>query len=336
MRPMFDVAKRASAKVMQRLVFAEGDHPYVLQCAQQLVAEKIARPILVGRQATITRMLPHLGLRMRHETDFDVFDPEADPRMAAMAEEYHRLVERRGVSPSHAQRVVRNGSTVAAGLLLRRGDADAMICGAVGRYLTHLRHVSEVVGKEGGARGFAALSAMILPTGPLFIADTYVSYDPSAEQLAEITLLAAEEVRRFGLEPKVALLSHSNFGNEDTPSAVKMREVLSLLNVWQPSLEVDGEMHADAALSPFIREEIFPNSRLKGAANLLIAPGLDAANIAFNLLKVVSGSVAVGPILLGAAKPVHIVTPSVTVRGLLNMAAIAIVNAVRNAESRSG
>jgi malate dehydrogenase (oxaloacetate-decarboxylating)(NADP+) len=218
---------------------------------------------------------------------------------------------------------------VIAGLLLRRGDADAMICGAVGRYLTQLRHVSQVVGKQKGVRGFAALSAMILPTGPLFMADTYVYYDPDAEQLAEITQLAAAEVRRFGLEPKVALLSHSNFGNEDTPSARKMREVLGLLNVWQPTLEVEGEMHADAALSPFIRDEIFPNSRLKGAANLLIAPGLDAANIAFNLLKVTSGGVAVGPILLGAASPVHIVTPSVTVRGLLNMAAIAIVDAAR-------
>ena len=329
MRPMFDAAKRASAVTMQRLVFAEGDHPYVLQCAQQVITEKIARPILVGRRETITRMLPHLGLRIRPEKDFDLFDPETDPRLPQMADEYYQLVERRGVSPSHARRVVRNGSTVIAGLLLRRGDADAMICGTVGRYLTQLRHVSEVIGKEKGVRGFAALSAMILPTGPLFIADTYVSYDPGPEQLAEITLLAADEVRRFGIEPKIALLSHSNFGNENTPSAAKMREVLATLNTWQPDLEVEGEMHADAALSPFIREEIFPHSRLKGAANLLIAPSLDAANIAFNLLKVVSGSVAIGPILLGAAKPVHIVTASITVRGLLNMAAIAIVDAAR-------
>ena len=336
MRPMFDTAKRASAVTMKRLVFAEGDHPYVLQCAQQVIAEKIARPILVGRRETITRMLPHLGLRIRPEKDFDLFDPDTDPRTAAMADEYYRLVERRGVSPSHARRVVRNGSTVIAALLLRRGDADAMICGAVGRYLTQLRHVSEVIGKEGGVRGFAALSAMILPTGPLFIADTYVSYDPDAERLAEITQLAAEEVRRFGIEPKVALLSHSNFGNENTPSAAKMRDVLATLKTWQPDLEVEGEMHADAALSPFIREEIFPNSRLKGPANLLIAPGLDAANIAFNLLKVVSGSVAIGPILLGAAKPVHIVTASVTVRGLLNMAAIAMVDAARNGTPAAG
>jgi malate dehydrogenase (oxaloacetate-decarboxylating)(NADP+) len=214
---------------------------------------------------------------------------------------------------------------------VRSGAADAMICGAVGRYHTHLRHVAEVIGKLDSVHGFAALSALILPSGPLFIADTYVSYDPKPEQLAEIAQLAAEQVRRFGLDPKVALVSHSNFGSEDTRSARKMRQVLALLRQMAPALEVEGEMHADAALSPFIREEIFPNSRLKGAANLLIMPSLDAANIAFNTLKVVSGSVAVSPILLGAALPVHIVTPSVTVRGLLNMSAIAVVDAARRA-----
>ncbi len=329
MRPVFDAAKRASKDSRKRLVFAEGDHPYVLQCAQQLVTEQIARPILVGNGPSIKRTMTHLGLRIRAGQDFDILDPETDTRIPELADEYHRLVERRGVSPSHARRVVRNGSTVLAGLLLSRGEADAMICGAVGRYLTHLRHVSQVVGKLPGVRGFSALSAIILPTGPLFITDTYVTYDPKPEQLAETTLLAAEEVRRFGIEPKVALVSHSNFGTEDTDTARKMREVLAILRDWAPNLEVDGEMHADAALSTFIRDEIFPNSRLKGAANLLVMPGLDAANIAFNLLKVVSGAVAVGPILLGAAKPVHIVTPSVTVRGLLNVSALAVVDTAR-------
>jgi malate dehydrogenase (oxaloacetate-decarboxylating)(NADP+) len=332
MRPVFDAARRASRETPKRLVFAEGEHPYVLQCAQQVVSERLARPILVGSTESIQRQLSHLGLRMRPGREFDVFDTETDKRMGALAQEYHQLVERKGVSPSHALRVVRNGSTVIAGLLLRRGDADAMICGAVGRYQTQLRHVSQVVGQLGGVRGFAALSAMILPTGPLFLADTHVTYDPKPEQLAEITLLAAESVRRFGIEPKVALLSHSTFGTENTPSALKMREVLAILADWAPELEVEGEMHADAALSPFIREEVFPRSRLKGPANLLIAPGLDAANIAFNLLKVVSGSVAIGPMLLGAARPVHIVTPSITVRGLLNMSAVAVVDAARNAK----
>ncbi len=204
-----------------------------------------------------------------------------------------------------------------------------MICGAVGRYHTHLRHVAQVVGRQGGLRGFATLSGLILDDGPLFMTDTYVSYDPGPEQLAEITLLAADQLRRFGIEPKVALLSHSNFGSEETPSAAKMREVLAILRTWSPTLEVDGEMHADAALSSFIRSEIVAGSRLEGAANLLVMPGLDAANIAFNLLKVASGAVVLGPILLGGAKPVHIVTPSVTVRGLLNMSAIALTDRSR-------
>jgi malate dehydrogenase (oxaloacetate-decarboxylating)(NADP+) len=329
MKPIFDEAKRASFVRPARLVFAEGDHPYVLQAAQQLITERMARPILVGDREAITRMTTHLGLRMRPEKDYDLYDPEADPRTPVLAEEYHRLVERRGVSPSHARRVTRNGSTVIAGLLLRRGDADAMICGAVGRFHTHLRHVSQVIGKLGGVRGFATLSAMIMPTGTLFMADTYVTYEPDPEHLAEITLLAVEEVRRFGIEPRVALLSHSSFGTEDTPSARRMREALAVLQTWNPDLAVEGEMHADAALSPFIREEIFPNARFKGPANLLIMPSLDAANIAFNLLKVVTGGVPLGPILLGADRPVHIVTPSITVRGLLNMAAVAVVDAVR-------
>ena len=326
MKPIFDAARREHARAPKRIVYAEGEHPYVLQAAQRVIAEGLAKPILVGRGENIRRMITHLGLRMRAGVDYLLFDLDQDARLASLNQEYHRLVERRGVSPSHAARVVRSGSTVVAALLLKRGDADAMICGTVGRYRTQLRHVSDVIGKRGGVRGFATVSGLILPQGPLFITDTYVSYDPGPEQLAEITILAADEVRRFGIQPKVALLSHSSFGTEDTPSALKMREVLGILSVWQPQLEVEGEMHADAALSTLIREEIFPNSRLKGAANLLVMPTLDASNIAFNLLKVASGAVALGPILLGADKPVHIVTPSVTVRGLLNMSAIAITD----------
>ncbi len=329
MKPMFDTAKREHTRAPKRIVYAEGEHPYVLQAASQVIAEGIARPVLVGRRENITRMITHLGLRMRVDQDFELFDQMTDPRVVAISEEYQRLVEREGVSPSHAQRIVRAGSTVVAGLLLRRGDADAMICGSVGRYHTHLRHVAQVIGKQGGVRGFATLSGLILPQGPLFMTDTYVTYDPAPEQLAEITLLACDQLRRFGIEPKVALLSHSNFGSEATPSANKMREVLGILNAWSPQLEVEGEMHSDAALSPFIREEIFPNSRLRGQANLLVMPGLDAANIAFNMLKVASDAVVLGPMLLGAAKSVHIVTPSITVRGLLNMSAIALTDTLR-------
>ena len=329
MKPMFDQARRASEVQMRRIVYAEGEHPYVLQAAQQVVNERLARPILVGNGESIKRWITHLGLRMRDGVDCEIFDQQSDPRIPQLFEEYHRLVEGRGVSPGHARRVLNNGSTVTAGLLLKRGDADAMICGAVGRYHTQLRHVSQVIGREGGTRGFATVSGLVLPQGPLFIADTNVTYDPTAEQLAEITLLAAKTVRQFGIEPKVALVSHSNFGTSNEASARKMREVLSALHDWAPDLEVEGEMHADAALSPFIREEIFPRSKLTGRANLLIMPTLDAANISLELLRVATNSIKLGPMLLGAARPVHIVTPSATVRNLLNMSAIAVVDSIR-------
>ena len=327
MKPIFDAAKRSP----QRIVFADGEHPYVQQAAQQLVSDGIAKPILVGRKDNIQRALKHLGLRIRIGTEIEVFDPGDDPRTADMAEDYHRLVERKGISPTQAQAVARTNGTVIANLLLRRGDADAAICGPTGRFQDHLQHVEQVIGRAPNVAEFTTLSAMILSSGTFFLADTYVAYDPSAEQLADATLMAAEEVRRFGIEPKVALVSHSNFGTTDAPSARKMRRTREILAELAPDLEAEGEMHADAALSPFIREEVFPHSRLQGAANLLIMPNLDAANIAFNLLKALGQGVAVTPILLGAARPVHIVTPSVTVRGLVNMSAIAAVDAERKA-----
>jgi malate dehydrogenase (oxaloacetate-decarboxylating)(NADP+) len=322
MKPVFDAARRNP----KRLILAEGAHPYVLQAAAQIIAEGIARPILIGHREDIVRGASHLGLRIKPGQDYDLVDPKTDPRMDSLAEDYLQLVERRGVSPAQASRIVRTSNTPLGAMLLKRGDGDAMICGPIGRFQRHLHHIDQIIGKAPGVRSYATLSALILQYGPLFLADTYVAYDPSAEQLAEMTVMAAEEVRRFGIIPKIAFVSHSSFGSADTPSSVKMRQALALLNGIAPDLEADGEMHADAALSSFIREEIFPNSRLKGAANLLIMPTLDAANIAFNLLKAISTGVAVSPILLGASKPAHIATPSVTVRGLLNMAAIAVVD----------
>ncbi len=326
MKPVFEAAQRSP----KRLIFAEGAHPYVLQAAAQVIEAGIARPILIGFKEDVTRASNHLGLRIKPGVDFDLVDPKTDPRMALLGDEYLRLVERKGVSPAQAARVARTSNTPLGALLLKRGDGDALICGPIGRFQRHLAHVDQIIGKAPGVKDFGTLSAIILQRGPLFLADTNVSYDPTAEQLAEMTMMAAEEVRRFGIEPKVAFVSHSSFGSSETPSSIKMRQALALLKGWAHDLEAEGEMHADAALSPFIRDEIFPNSRLKGAANLLIMPNLDSANIAFNLLKAVSEGVAVGPILLGAAKPVHIVTPSVTVRGLLNMAALAVVDCQRS------
>lgn len=329
MKPIFDQARLAHAQKTKRLVFAEGEHPYVLQAAQQVISEKLAEPILVGDPNNIERWIKHLGLRMRIGHDVQVFDQTNDPRVPDLTEEYLRLVERRGVTPGHARRVINGGATVVAGLLLRRGDADAMICGAVGRYFAHLRHVRQVVGQRSSVKGLASLSGLILPSGPIFIADTHVNYEPDAETLAEITMMAAEKVRGFGITPKIALLSHSNFGTRDNASSMKMRKVLHILVDTDPDLEVDGEMHADAAISTFIREDNFPNSRLEGSANLLIMPTLDAAHIAYTLLRSVTKSIAIGPMMLGTAKPAHIVTTSATVRSLLNMSAVSIVDSLR-------
>ena len=325
MKPVLDAAKKAP----KRLVFADGEHPYVLQAAQQLVSESLARPILVGRKKEIAHLIHHLGLRIKAGYDFDLFDAGEDKRIPEIADQYHRLVERKGTSPSEAQRIARTNPTVISAMLLKRGEADAAICGAVGRFERHLAHVDNIIGRRAGVSQLGTMSAMILPTGVIFLADTYVNYDPTAWQLADITVLAAEQVKRFGVVPKIALVSHSNFGASDYDSARKMRQVLELVRDRASDLDIEGEMKADAALSTFIREEVFPNSRLKGAANLLVMPNLDAANIAFNMIKVLGNGVAVSPILLGAASAIHIVTPSITVRGLFNMSALAVVDAGR-------
>jgi malate dehydrogenase (oxaloacetate-decarboxylating)(NADP+) len=324
MKPVFAAAKNAP----KRIVYCEGEDERVLRAAQVVVDEGMARPTLVGRPEVIEMRLKRLALRLQPGKDFELVDPNYDPRYHDYSAAYHGLAGRRGVTPALARLEMRRRYTLIGAMLLHKGDADAMLCGMVGRYASHLRFVDHVIGLKPGVKNYAAMNMLLLPKRTVFICDTYVNYDPSAEQIAEMTVLAAEEIRRFGIAPKVALLSHSAFGAADTPTAVKMRRALSLIEGAAPELEVDGEMHGDAAISEQIRANLFPGSRLKGEANLLIMPTLDAANIAFNLLKTAAGDgITVGPILLGCAGSVHIMTPSATVRRIVNMTALTVVDA---------
>ncbi|HEY3076431.1 MAG TPA: NADP-dependent malic enzyme [Burkholderiales bacterium] len=332
MKPLFTGAKAAP----RRIVYAEGEDERVLRAAQIVVDEGLARPILVGRPQVIEQRLERLGLRARPGKELELVNPEFDPRYRDYWSTYHQLAERRGVSPEYARIQMRRNQTLIGAMLIHKAEADGMLCGTFGTHAQHLRYVDEVIGLRPGARHYAAMNAIILPTRTVFICDTYVTNDPDAEHIAEMTLLAAEEVRRFGIVPKVALLSASNFGSVDTPSARKMRAALALIRERAPDLEIEGEMHGDAALSEEIRLKVFPRTRLRGEANLLVMPTLDAANISFNLLKTASGGgVTIGPMLLGAAKPVHILTPSATVRRIVNMTALAVTdaNAPRGQES---
>ncbi len=323
MKPVFAKAKADP----RRVVYAEGEEERVLRAAQQVIDDRLAYPILIGRREVVQRRLDKLGLRLRIGEDFRLVDPQNDPAYHDYWTSYHGLMERRGVSPDRARQVLRSNTTVIGALMVRKGEADALVCGTVGLYDWHLKHVMDVIGPKPGVRTPAALSVLILNRGTFFLTDTYVNDDPSAAELAEITEQAAEEVRRFGLTPKVALLSHSNFGSHNDVEAQKMRQVLTELSTRCPELEVEGEMHGDAAISEEIRQRVFPNSRLTGSANLLVMPTRDTANVAFNLLKVLGDGLAVGPVLLGAAMPAHILTPSVTVRGIVNMSALAVIDA---------
>ncbi len=324
MKPVFDAAKKRP----RRVVYCEGEDQRVLHAIQVVVDEGIARPVVIGRPEVINPRLEKLGLRVRPGKDFDLVNPNSDPRFPSYWQLYHNLMQRKGVSVEVAKREVIRRPTLIGALMVKQGDADAMICGTYGEHSRHLSYISNVIGLKPGVKQFAAMNLLLLQERTLFICDTYVNPDPTAEQLAEITLLAAEEVQRFGLTPKIALLSHSNFGSARTASAQKMSRTRELLATLAPHLEVEGEMHGDAALSEEIRLQIFPNSRLKGEANLLIMPTLDAANISFNLLKVIAGEgITVGPILLGAAKACHIVTPTATVRRLVNLTALSVVDA---------
>lgn len=327
MRPVMQAARSASKKI----VFSEGEEERVLRAVQNIVDERIAKPILIGRPSVVTSRIERFGLRIRMGQDFELIDPSCDERFSMYWNAYHQLLARQGVSPDLAKATIRTNSTVIGALAVHLGDADGLICGMVGRYQEHLRHLRQILSTTYSSTHttgvLAALSLVILERGNLFISDPYVNYDPTPEELVDITLMAADQVKRFGIDPKIALLSHSNFGTSQHPSALKMAKTRSLLKECAPHLHVEGEMHADTALLEDVRARLFPDNVLQGEANLLIMPGLDAANIAFNLLKVIGEGLAVGPILLGLSKPAHIATPSTTSRGLVNLAAMAVAQA---------
>ncbi|HKY21372.1 MAG TPA: NADP-dependent malic enzyme [Vicinamibacterales bacterium] len=328
MRQVMDLARKAPG-ANKRIVFAEGEEERVLRAVQTVVDEDVARPILVGRPSVITRRIERLGLRLNVERDLVIVDTEHDDRFREYWQHYHRLMQRKGVTTQYAKLEMRRRPTLIAAMLVAKGEADGMICGTISHYGKHLRYIDQVIGLRAGAKCYGAMSAVILQDRTVFVVDGHVNDDPTAEQLAEITVAAAKAIRRFGLEPHAALLSHSNFGSSDAPSARKMRRVLELLHIQNPELEVDGEMHADCALDESLRATLMPTSRLKGSANLLVMPNLDAANIAYTLLKSAAGNnVAIGPILLGCAAPAHILTPCATVRRILNVTAISVAEAV--------
>jgi malate dehydrogenase (oxaloacetate-decarboxylating)(NADP+) len=340
MQPVFAAARRVPPE-HSRIIFCEGEEERVLRAAQILVDEKLASPILIGRRAVIDKRIQKYGLRLKRDEHFINVDPENDPRYREYWEDYRRLMGRHGVTAQYAKLELRRRTTLIGAMLLSKGEGDGMICGTISSSARHLKYVDRVLGKKPGTTTYGAMSALVLPDRQLFIVDTHVNLDPTAEQLAEITMLAAEEVKNFGIEPKIALISHSNFGTSDAPSAVKMRRVLELVRERAPHLDIDGEMHGDSALDEAIRKAALPETTLHGPANLLVLPNLDAANISYNLLKTAAGhNVAIGPILLGCSAAVNILTPSVTVRRIVNVAALTVVhaNAARQAalESSAG
>jgi malate dehydrogenase (oxaloacetate-decarboxylating)(NADP+) len=323
MKPIFQRAKRHP----KRLVYTEGESRIVLRAVQAVVDEGLAHPVLIGRPDVVASRIKSLGLRLEEDRDYDICNPEDDSRYEDYWRTFHKIMERKGVSQDAARTIVRTNTTVIAALMVYRGEADTMICGTYGQYTWHLRYILDVLGLAEGVQGVSALSTLILPKGTFFFCDTHITRDPSVDEIVEMTVMACKAVQRFGETPKVALLSHSNFGSADSVTARKMGEASRILREMIPDVEIEGEMHADTALNEELRARVFPNSRLTGQANLLIFPTLDAANSAFNLVKVLGDGVSIGPILLGAARPVHIVTPSITVRGLVNMSAVAVVDA---------
>jgi len=329
MKPIFTAAKMGLKK---RVAFSEGEEERVLRAAQIVSDEGLARPTLIGRPAVIAERVQKFGLRLQEGLDYDIVNVEADHRYRDFWQTYHRLTERKGTTIQVAKIEMRRRLSLIGAMLLHKGDVDGLICGTWGTISSHLPYIEQVIGKRAGVTTFACMNGLMLPNRQIFLVDTHVNYDPTAEQLAEITVMAAHEMKRFGIRPKVALLSHSNFGTSNEPSAVKMRDTLALLQKNASWLEVDGEMHGDVALDGESRALLMPHSTLLGDANLLVLPNIDAANISYNLLKTAAGgNIAVGPVLLGAAKPVHILTPSATVRRIVNMTALTVAdaNAVR-------
>ena len=325
MKPIFAAAKAATKK---RVAYAEGEEERVLRAAQIVVDEGIARPTLIGRPPVIAERIEKFGLRLKEGQDYDVVNVENDHRYREFWQTYHRLTERKGITAPIAKIEMRRRLSLIGAMLLHHGDVDGLICGTWGTNPMHLNYIDQVIGKRAGVATYACMNGLLLPDRQVFLVDTHVNYDPTAEQLAEITVMAAEEMVRFGIKPKVALLSHSNFGSSNQPSAVKMRQTLALLQVQAPWLEVDGEMHGDVALDGKARERLMPHSSLLGDANLLVLPNIDAANISYNLLKTAAGgNIAIGPVLLGAAAPVHILTASATVRRIVNMTALTVADA---------
>ena len=328
MKPLFLMAKSTPAE-LKRIVYAEGEEERVLRAVQVVVDEKLARPILVGRPPVLEARIQKFGLRLKQGVDFDVINPDFDERYRDYWNTYYAMTSRKGVTEEYAKLEMRRRHTLIGSMMIHKGDADGMICGTFGTTQLHLKYIDQVLGKRAGSNVYAAMNVLIMPERQLVMVDTHVNENPDADQLAEITIMAAEEMARFGLSPRAALLSHSNFGSSDSASAQKMRAALAIIKERAPDLEIDGEMHGDTALDSKLREKIMPNSALKHDANLLVMPNIESANIAYNLVKTAAGNgIAVGPILLGCAKPVHILTPSATVRRIVNMTALCVVDAV--------
>ena len=325
MKPIFTAAKKA---IKKRVGYAEGEEERVLRAAQIVVDEGLARPTLIGRPGVIAARIEKFGLRLEQGVDYDVVNFEQDERYRDFWQTYHRMTERKGITTQMAKIEMRRRLTLIGSMLLHKGHVDGLICGTWGSTAMHLQYIEQVIGKRSGVSAFACMNGLMLPDRQVFLVDTHVNYDPTADQLAEITVMAAEEMMRFGIKPKAALLSHSSFGSSNQPSALKMRQTLVVLRAQAPWLEVDGEMHGDAALDAAARHALMPNNTLTGSANLLVLPNIDAANISYNLLKTAAGgNIAIGPVLLGAAKPVHILTASTTVRRIVNMTALTVADA---------